>query len=307
MKGFDVLGLGSLAVDEVIHVERYPRPDTKTRIVRKERRFGGLTGTALATAARLGAVCGYAGRLGTDLNSRAVAEALTGIGVDTTHAAVSERFSVTNSTIILSPETRNVFSSADGPTGADEHSPNSEMIRQSKVILVDHHGLPGAIRAASIARDAGVQIVGDFERHDSLLLFSLLTLVNHLILSESFAMAITEARTVAHSFELLREDCTGNIIITAGAQGCWFLGAEATQPRFFPAHSVSASDTLGCGDVFHGAYAFGLSQGRTPAECVPLASQVAAIRARKGGNWAALPTLAEVNALQPGAAPYPPA
>ncbi|MEK0448391.1 MAG: hypothetical protein RL088_659 [Verrucomicrobiota bacterium] len=305
MTGFDILGLGNIALDDVIHVDRYPKPDTKTRIIRRERRFGGLTGTALATAARLGAKCAYAGRLGTDPSSQAVMQALASVGVETTYAIVSERFAVTESTIILSPTTRNVFSSADGPTGADDHWPNPTLIRQSKVLLVDHHGLPGGIRAASIARAADVHVVGDFERQDSLLLFSLIPLVNHLILSESFALAITGASTILQSIERLSEDCCGNIVITSGSSGCWFSGFNQSSPRFFPAVRVSASDTLGCGDVFHGAYAFGLCQGKTPIECVQFANEVAAVRARRGGNWNALPTLSEVTARQFGATPYP--
>ena len=294
MHGFDILGLGSLAVDDVIHVERYPKQDSKTRILRRERRFGGLTGTALATASRLGAKCAYAGRLGTDASSCAVTAALAAVGVNTKHAIISERFSVTNSTVIVSPNTRNVFSSADGPTGTDDHSPNAELIRQSRVLLVDHHGLPGAIRAASIARASDVQVVGDFERQDSLLLFSLLPLVNHLILSETFALSITDASTIAQSMERLSDDCVGNIVITSGFSGCWFRDPHQSRPRFFPAIRISASDTLGCGDVFHGAYAFGLCQGKPPVECIQFAIKVAAIRAAKGGNWNALPTLSEV-------------
>lgn len=305
MNGFDILGLGSLAVDDVIHVERYPKPDTKTRIIKRERRFGGLTGTALATAARLGAKCAYVGRLGTGASSQAVMQALVSVGVETMHAVVSERFAVTESTIILSPSTRNVFSSADGPTGADDHWPDAELIRQSKVLLVDHHGLPGGIRAASIARAADIDVVGDFERQDSLLLFSILPLVNHLILSESFALAITGASTISQSIERLSEDCRGNIVITSGSSGCWFSDFQQSPPRFFPAIRVSAPDTLGCGDVFHGAYAFGLCQGKTPVECVQFANKVAAIRAQRGGNWNSLPSLAEVTARQFEAAPYP--
>ena len=62
-KRFDVLGLGCTAVDDLIYVDAYP-PDVKVRALRRERHCGGLTGTALVTASRLGAHCAYAGCAG---------------------------------------------------------------------------------------------------------------------------------------------------------------------------------------------------------------------------------------------------
>ena len=62
----DILGLGAVAVDDVICVEGYPPPDAKAQVIGRQRRFGGLTGIALVTAARLGARCAYAGTLGRD-------------------------------------------------------------------------------------------------------------------------------------------------------------------------------------------------------------------------------------------------
>jgi hypothetical protein len=78
----DVLGLGSAAVDETLYVETYPSPDTKTRVLRRELRCGGLTATALVAATRLGARCAYAGRLGLDYESRLVEEYLARERVD---------------------------------------------------------------------------------------------------------------------------------------------------------------------------------------------------------------------------------
>ena len=35
----------------------------------------------------------------------------------------------------------------------------------------------------------------------------------------------------------------------------------------FPAHKVRAVDTTGAGDCFHGAYAFALTEGKSPVAC----------------------------------------
>ena len=60
---YDILGLGVLAVDDLLYAREYPPADVKTRLSHRERQCGGLTGAALIAAARLGATCAYAGML----------------------------------------------------------------------------------------------------------------------------------------------------------------------------------------------------------------------------------------------------
>lgn len=93
--------LGSAAVDEILYVETYPLPDTKIRVARRERRCGGLTATALVAAARLGARCNYAGRLGLDHNSHLVEENFALEQIDTSHAPRGVENGVVTSTIVV--------------------------------------------------------------------------------------------------------------------------------------------------------------------------------------------------------------
>ncbi len=46
---------------------------------------------------------------------------------------------------------------------------------------------------------------------------------------------------------------------------------------------MKCTDTTGCGDVFHGAYAAELAAGRNLDERIAVASAAAALRASKGG------------------------
>src|SRR5215470_575846 len=100
-KRFDVLGLGCTAVDELLYVPSFPAADTKVRVERSLRRYGGLTGAALITAARLGARCAYAGWLGTDDASRYVTDNFRQEGVDISHAPRSADGRVVRSIIIV--------------------------------------------------------------------------------------------------------------------------------------------------------------------------------------------------------------
>ena len=83
--GFEILGLGGIAVDDLIYVDSYPPPDTKTLSQGRERRCGGLTATALVAASRAGKRCAFAGLLGPDELSAYARGALQREGVDVKH------------------------------------------------------------------------------------------------------------------------------------------------------------------------------------------------------------------------------
>ncbi len=92
---YDVLGLGAVAVDDLLYVDAYPAPESKVRLRHRLRQCGGLTGTALVAAARLGARCAYAGLLGHDELSAYVIEGLRrgGGGGDVFHGAYAAALS----------------------------------------------------------------------------------------------------------------------------------------------------------------------------------------------------------------------
>jgi sugar/nucleoside kinase (ribokinase family) len=80
----DILGLGVIAVDDLIFVPSYPPADAKIPVSRRERHCGGLTATALVAAARLGCHCSYAGVLGSTTSKFAI-ERLSQEGISFTH------------------------------------------------------------------------------------------------------------------------------------------------------------------------------------------------------------------------------
>ena len=281
-KLFDVLGLGCTAVDDVVCVPRFPAADEKVRVERSFRRSGGLTGAALVTAARLGARAAYAGRLGSDELSQYIADDFRREGVDVSHVPRSPRAGVVRSTIIVGSTTgsRNIFYEVKGLLGAHDSLPAAQVIRASKVLFIDHYGMRGNLRATRIARSAGVGVVADFEDDAVPLFQDVMDKVDHLILSEGFALKITgESSAARAALALWRADRTA-VIITCGAKGCWSVSAcSGHKARHHPAFRVRAADTTGCGDVFHGAYAASLARGEPLPARIRFAAAAAALKA----------------------------
>src|SRR5436190_5117331 len=119
MNRWDVLGLGCVAVDDLLYVADYPAPDSKVRIRQRERSCGGLTANALVAAARLGASCAFAGVLGDDEDSRFVRDSLQREGVDLSVLVHRPEARPIHSTIIVDEthHTRTIFFDLAGSTG----------------------------------------------------------------------------------------------------------------------------------------------------------------------------------------------
>jgi sulfofructose kinase len=297
----DVLGIGIAAVDELLRVPAFPGPDSKVRVTDWERACGGLAATALVAAARLGASAAFAGVLGTDELSGFVDRALRAEGVDTTHAARLAHAGPGRSIVVVDPGGRRiVYSDPSRTIAGGDVTPPLDVIRGARVLLVDHVRVPASIRAATVAHEVRIPVVGDLERSDHPRFPDLLALVDHLVVPLSFGARLTGASDPPGILASLRAPGR-TAVLTAGADGAWSQGpGPAETPVHHEAFAVEAVDTTGCGDAFHGAYAAGLAFGLDLPGRVRLASAVAALTATRLGGQAGLPDRRTVDAFLAG-------
>jgi sulfofructose kinase len=292
----DVLGLGAVAVDDLIYLDGFPKPDSKGPIRREERHRGGLAGTALVAARRMGRACAYAGALGDDELSRFITDGFAAEGVSVEHVVRRPGARPYHSTILvdMGSTTRTILFNLENVIGADPDAPPGDVVRSARVLLVDHTGLPGMVRAARIARAAGIPVVADLERESGELLPEILALADHLILPFDFARRITGAADGPSILRALWRADRAAVVVTRSAEGSWYLTAEEPGRVYHqPSFHVREADTNGCGDVFHGVYAAGLSEGMAAADRIRFASAVAAVKATRPGGQKGIPVRAE--------------
>jgi ribokinase len=305
----DILGLGCAAVDDVLYVDRYPPRDAKTSVLRRDRQCGGLTTAALIAAARLKVRCAYAGCLGADDASQFVLTTLAAENINTEHVRCDPTAQPIRSTIVVDEGrgTRNVFFDVQGLRSLPAKWPGDEIIRTTRALLVDHFNIDAQIHAARIAREHRAPVVADFEDLDVPGFDALLELVDHLVLSLPFAKHLTGCTHADDAVRALWHDARRAAIVTCGGDGCWLMtptaGTGAAEFRgtpvvkHQPAFKVTAVDTTGCGDVFHGAYAAGLVRDLAVPEAARFASAAAALKATRRGGASSAPSLSQVTAL----------
>ena len=289
----DVLGIGTVAVDDILFLPGFPRPDSKLKVLRRERHTGGLCGTALVAAQRMGGRCAYAGCLGEDELSVFVLERLTAEGISVEHVVRRKGARPYYSTILVDTAhtTRTILFDPDGVIGADPNEPQAAFLRFCKVLLVDQAGVEGMVRAAHIVHEAGIPVVADIERAGHPLLEELSDLSDHLIVPLDYARSRTGMDDPGAAARGLWSHSRSAVVVTCGGEGSWYLSQDDPGSVYHqPAFRVDVVDTNGCGDVFHGVYAASLAEGKAMVERIRIASAVAAIKATKSGGQQGIPT-----------------
>jgi ribokinase len=86
-----------------------------------------------------------------------------------------------------------------------------------------------------------------------------------------------------------------NVIVTLGAAGAFIAGGSVR--CFLPGYKVEAIDTTGAGDVFNGALAAAIAEGKGLVEAASFANAAAAISVTRLGAQSSTPTRKEIEHL----------
>ena len=180
---WDVLGLGIVAVDDLFYVDHFPIRDTKMPMLAERRQGGGLTGTALVAAARLGAKAAYCGVMGTEELAAFTIQELEREGVDCSPVLRQAGARPIHAVIIVEPATgqRTILFTHEGFVAPEPAQITEALVASCRVLLMDGYAGAGGVRAAEIARRLGIPFVADIERMDEPTTQALFRLSDHLI------------------------------------------------------------------------------------------------------------------------------
>lgn len=287
----DVVGLGCACLDFLGIVPHLPHRDDQVWMNESTQQGGGMVSTALVTLSRLGVSTAFAGKIGNDMAGRVVKEEFDLYGVDSAHLVVEPGATTPVSMILVDESTGQRTIMAGGTTV--EMSPSevpAGMIAAARFLHLDTTGRQAALAAARIARDAGVPVVLDA---DSLSrpqdIEVLLRATDYLIASRVFAEALTGLADPAEAAKSLAGYGSSVTVVTLGEGGSYTLAGGRTFHT--PAFPVEVVDTTGAGDVYHGAYIFGLLQEWSLEKTAGFSSAVAALSCTRLGGRTGIPDL----------------
>jgi len=289
--GMDIIGIENPHIDFNVVIDKLPKSGTFTSLQNYSWQGGGNVGSAMVAAARLGAKCGIVGIVGDDRYGQFCIDDYNRHNIDTSH-------------IIKDKEQETPFGICIAEIDVMEKSFIARPLikRQPNIIELDkayissskyvHLGQMGKtqVQAAIWAKEMGVTVVDDAGYYNPET-DNNTNLIDVFIGSENYYKGLFHDTNYENNCKVIQKRGPKIVVFTLGANGC--VGIENDQYFTVPAFkNISVVDTTGAGDVFHGAFIFGLLQGWAFEKILLFSSAVSAIKCTRLGGRAAIPDYA---------------
>jgi len=290
-----VLLAGIAVLDLVYSVDKFPDKAIKYLTHDMQVSLGGCAANAAFAIARLGGQACLATRVGNDQVADQIVEIMTAAGVNSSLVNREEGCRSSVSSIFVDAQgERQIMHYRDPDLSTDASWIGADGIDGIDGCLADTRWPAAACRLMTLAREKGVAGVLDVEAND-----------------DDLGEAYKNASHIAFSSEGLR-DYTGNpdrysalrlasktvrgwVCVTDGEDGVFYMNGNDLM--HVPAFNIEAVDTLGAGDVWHGAFTLALAQNQSELEAIYFANAVAAIKCTRFGGTNGTPALAELTAF----------
>ena len=292
-KPFDVVGFGFNSVDQLCIVPEFPNPDSKTEILQYAKLAGGQTATALVFLARMGLRVKYIGKIGGDQNGQISLQSLKGEDLDISNVMVEEKCINHHAIIIIDQNLgeRTILCQSDPNMMFAEDELKREDICAGRILHIDGYDPCSALRASIWCQEQGIYVSADLDR----VVPGCEEIIKHvdfLITSKDFPSELTGNRDLTQSISELGNCFGGFLAVTLGKQGAiaWIEG----RCEYFPALEIKAVDTTGAGDIFHGAFLYGILQNWPLNSIMAFANAAAGLSCKYLGARTGIRPLSEI-------------
>ena len=296
-----ILVVGSSNTDMVIKLDRLPRPGETVLGGEFVTMAGGKGANQAVAAVRAGGSVRLVARVGQDMFGYESLARFMAEGIHVENVIQDESSPSGVAMICVAKDGENSIAVAAGANGrlspADVKGSGRAIAGASMVLLQLETPLATVQAAVEAATAAGVPVLLN-PAPACALPGELLQRVSILTPNETetellTGIAVTDEESAARAAEKLREMGPQTVIITLGARGAYV--ANGSSQRLVPGFPVTAVDTTGAGDVFNGALAVALGEGRSLLESVRFANAAAAISVTRLGAQPSAPMRKEID------------
>ena len=294
--------VGMATIDHVFRLTAIPREPTKVRAKEYVRISGGMAANAAVAIARLGGAVEYWGPVGRDANGEDILAELAAERVGTGGVVRVPQASAVSAIMVDRAGERLVCGYSDPAAfDVDAELPLAQLAGFDAV-HVDCRWWKAGRTVLAAARGLGKRAVFDADLAPAEALEALAPLASHAIFSERGLASVAAGDTPEAQLTDFADrhgpapGSEGVLYgVTLGPRGYVWLSGGRLWRLGVP--EVEVIDTLGAGDVFHGAYAYALACGMDEAACARFASATAALKCTRFGGRSGTPSHAEVDAL----------
>jgi len=259
---------------------------------------GGNALNAAIGIVRLGCRASICGPMGDsrETSSRYIFDKLAQEGIETNHLIHMPDL-VTPISAIMIDDTgeRTIVTFRDPELWKVKLPPTELLLEDCAAILTESRCAPFCTELCAEAVRRGIPVVVDVDRAMSMR-EGLLTASSHLVFSSEPLQETADVTDDGQALRKLAKLTPSFLAGTRGPKGTIFLNekGELEESPAFPVHTV---DTLGAGDVFHGAFALAVTEKQELRQALRFASAAAALKCTRFGGAYAAPQRTEVEAF----------
>ena len=246
-----VLCIGHATYDVVIPVDNYPVENTKNRVDNITYCGGGPSSNAAYLLGKWGIDTYFCGSVGDDYPARVIESELKRVNVNLDYLIKDKNIKTTKSYIIVNKT--NASRTTLSMKSKNKDINDIDINFKPDIILVDGHEAELAKKIIHDNKDSIVVI--DAGRCNKEVI-ELCNLSDYIVCSKSFALDYTGTNDINLMLEKLNNDFNGKVVITLEDKGCVYYDNGIKKIKSIP---VKAVDTTGAGDIFHGAFVYGLT------------------------------------------------
>jgi sulfofructose kinase len=293
-----ILCIGMPVRDLTFRVQELPDRGFKVNASHFDEICGGNALNGAIGIVRLGGRASICGPMGDarETSPKYIFEKLAHEGIDTQDIVHMPGLVTPISNIMIDPSGERTIVTFRDPRLWQVELPDADKLLQDcSAILTENRCAEFCTDLCAEARRRGIPVIVDVDRTMSLR-EGLLTASSHLVFSSEALQSTAGVTDDAEALKKIAKLTPSFLAGTRGALGTLWVDEQQNlqQTPAFPVHTV---DTLGAGDVFHGAFALAITEKQELREALRFASAAAALKCTRFGGAFAAPQRAEVEDL----------
>ena len=301
-----ILCIGMPVRDLAFRIEAIPSRGSKVPASQFEEIAGGNALNAAIGIVRLGGRAALCGPMGDahETSAHYIFDKLAEEGIDSRHLVHVPGLVTPISAIMIDPSGERTILTFRDPGLWKVRLPDADaLLENCGAVLIESRCAPFATDLCAEARHRNIPVVVDGDGVMSLS-EGLLTASSHLIFSSDAVRQTAGSDDDATALRKIAGLTSSFLAATRGPQGTLWLDPTGAfqETAAFPVHTV---DTLGAGDIFHGAFTLALIEGQAIPAALRFASAAAALKCTRFGGAFACPQRAEVEAFLDTRPPLP--
>jgi ribokinase len=294
-----IVVIGSSNTDMVVKTDVLPRPGETKLGGRFFMNAGGKGANQAVAVARMGGKLTFVTKVGNDIFGKQTIDGLKKEKINTDYVFIDEKAPSGTALIMVNAEGENCIVVAPG---ANYNLLASDIIKVNKIteaeIILMQLEIPlktisAVINIAKVNRQKVILNPAPAQKLPDELLSGLFMITpNETEASLLTGISVVDEATASQAAQIFLGKGVKNVVITMGSSGAFILSNGIS--KMIPVKPVKAIDTTAAGDVFNGALAVAVSNGKSIEEAVIFANKAAAISVTRMGAQPSIPFSKEV-------------